>query len=91
MTEDFFLYFTQYTVYTCTDIGLCSNMKSEVSEVTYGQFVLSALHITHPKCTHTAVHTHTQHEHTPGAVGSHLCCGARRAVGGSVTSSRAPQ
>ncbi len=30
---------------------------------------------THPKCTHTAVNTHTQHrEHTPRAVGSHLCC-----------------
>uniref|UniRef100_A0A672NBY8 Palmitoyltransferase n=1 Tax=Sinocyclocheilus grahami TaxID=75366 RepID=A0A672NBY8_SINGR len=30
-------------------------------------------------------------EHTPGAVGSHLCCGARGAVGGSVPCSRAPQ
>ncbi len=29
------------------------------------------------------VHTHSS-EHTPGAVGSHLCCGARGAVGGSV-------
>ncbi len=35
----------------------------------------------HPsKCTHTAVSS----EHTPGAVGSHFCCGARGAVGGSV-------
>ncbi len=41
------------------------------------------------KCTHTAVNTHR--EHTPGAVGSHLCCGARGAVGGSVPCSRAPQ
>ncbi len=29
------------------------------------------------------VHTHSS-EHTPGAVGSHLCCGTRGAVGGSV-------
>ncbi len=36
------------------------------------------------------VHTHSS-EHTPGAVGSHLCCGARGAVGGSVPCSRAPQ
>ncbi len=37
-----------------------------------------ALHLTHPKCTHTAVNTHT-------------CCGARGAVWGSVPCSRAPQ
>ncbi len=30
-------------------------------------------------------------EHTPGAVGSHLCCGALGAFGGSVPCSRAPQ
>ncbi len=30
-------------------------------------------------------HTHTHHEHTPGAVGSHLCFGARGAVGGFST------
>ncbi len=44
----------------------------------------SALQLTHPKCTHTAVntHTHTHHcEHTTGAVGSHLYCGAQGAVG----------
>ncbi len=41
---------------------------------------ICALRLTHPKCTHTAVNTHT---HTPGAVGSHLCYGARGAVGGS--------
>ncbi len=39
---------------------------------------------THPKCTHTTVNSHE-------AVGSHLCCGARGAVGGSVPCSRAPQ
>ncbi len=44
--------------------------------------------------THTAVRseqTHTHCEHIPGAVGSHLYCGARGAVGGSVPCSRAPQ
>ncbi len=39
--------------------------------------------------THSSEHTHT--EHTPGAVGSHLCCGARGSVGGPVSCSRAPQ
>ncbi len=58
---------------------------------------ICALHLTHPKCTHssehthTHIHTHTHHEHTTGAVGSHLCCDARAAVGGSVPCSRAPQ
>ncbi len=28
--------------------------------------------------------TYTHREHTPGAVGSHLCCSAQGAVGGSV-------
>ncbi len=41
--------------------------------------------------THSSEHTHTHREHTPGAVGSHLCCGTRGAVGGSVPCSRAPQ
>ncbi len=36
------------------------------------------------------VHTHSS-EHTHGAVGSELCCGARGAVGGSMPCSRAPQ
>ncbi len=36
------------------------------------------------------VHTHNS-EHTPRAVGSHLCRGARGVVGGSVLCSRAPQ
>ncbi len=38
-----------------------------------------------------AQHTHTHREYTPGAVGSHLCCSARGAVGGSVPCSRAPR
>ncbi len=58
----------------------------------YSEFVLCIYgHLTHPKCTHTAMNTHTHHEHTPGAVGSHLCCGVRGAVGGSVPCLREPQ
>ncbi len=65
-----------------------------LSDVTCGQvrwpiLEIRALHLTHPKCTHTAVNTHR--EHTPGAVCSHLCCSARGAVGGLVPCSRAPQ
>ncbi len=36
------------------------------------------------------MHTHSS-EHTPRAVGSHLSCGARGAVGGSLPCSRAPR
>ncbi len=50
----------------------------------YSEFVLFNLPI-------QSAHTHTHREHTPGAVGSYLCCGARGAVGGSVPFSRAPQ
>ncbi len=39
-------------------------------KVTWPILGISALHLTHPKCTHTAVNTHR--EHTPGAVGSHV-------------------
>ncbi len=38
-----------------------------------------------------ALHIHTHREYTPGAVGSHLCCSVRGAVGGSVPCSRAPR
>ncbi len=49
----------------------------------YSEFVL---------CIWPIQSAHTQQwTHTPGAVGSHLCCGARGAVGGSVPCSRAPQ
>ncbi len=56
----------------------------------YSEFVLC---IYPSKCTHRAVntHTHTHWEHTPWAVGSHLCCGARGAIGGLVPCSRAPR
>ncbi len=33
--------------------------------------------------THSSGDTHTHCEHTPGAAGSHLCCGTRGAVGGA--------
>ncbi len=58
------------------------------SMVTHIRNLCSAFN--HPKCTHTAVNTHqwththtvnTHREHTPGAVGSHFCCGTRGAVG----------
>ncbi len=57
-----------------------------IYEKSYGQVCrpilgICALHLTHPNCTHRAVNTHTHCEHTPGAVGSHLCCGAREEVG----------
>ncbi len=45
---------------------------------------------THPSA-HTQHWTHTNREHTHGAVGSRLCCGAQGAVGGSVSCSRAPR
>ncbi len=54
----------------------------------YSEFVLCIWPI---QSAHTQQWTHTHREHTPGAVGSHLCCGARGAVGGSVPCSRAPQ
>ncbi len=66
-------------------------------DMTYGQvwwpiLWICALQLTHPKCTHTAVNTHTHTVWThPEQWGSHLCCGARGAVGGSVPCSRAPQ
>ncbi len=46
----------------------CSYHESE-SDVTYGQvwwpiLGICALHLTHPKCTHTAVNTHTPWTHT---------------------------
>ncbi len=54
----------------------------------YSEFVLCIWPIL---SAHTQQWTHTHCEHTPGAVGSHLCSGTRGAVGGSVPCSRAPQ
>ncbi len=47
---------------------------------------IRALHLPIQVHTHSSehTHTHTHYEHTPGAVGSHLCCGARGAVGDAV-------
>ncbi len=58
------------------------------SMVTHTRNLCSAIN---PSKVHTHSSEHTHREHTPGAVGSHLCCGARGAVGGSVPCSRAPQ
>ncbi len=71
------------------------NFESESeSEVTYGQVWWPILGICalrfNPSKVHTHSSEHTHCEHTPGAVGSHLCYGARGAVGGSVPCSRAP-
>ncbi len=49
--------------------------RYKTKEVTYGH--ISSAH------THTHSSEHTHHEHTPRAVGSQLCCGARGAVGDS--------
>ncbi len=45
--------------------------------------------VTHIWKSCSAFNTHTMN--TPGAVGSHLCCGALGAVGGPVPCSRAPR
>ncbi len=58
------------------------------SMVTHTQNLCSAIN---PSKVHTHSSEHTHCEHTPRAVGSHLCCGTRGAVGGSEPCSRAPQ
>ncbi len=66
-----------------------STVHTHSSEYTHGA-VNTHTHSEHSEHTHTLTvntHTHT-HTHTHGAVGSHLCCGARGAVGGSVPCSR---
>ncbi len=94
--KSFYFLFSNLVCKSCCRTKTCERKSESESDVTCGQVWLPilgicALHLTHPKCTHTAVNTHTHREHTPGAVGSHLCCGARGAVGGSVPCSRAPQ
>ncbi len=59
-------------------------------KVTYDQVWWPILGICALHFNPSKVHTHSS-EHTPGAVGSHLCSSARGAVGGSVPCSRAPQ
>ncbi len=55
------------------------NLKSDMTcgQVWLPILSICALHLSHPKCTQTAVNTHT---HTPAAVGRHLCCGTWVAV-----------
>ncbi len=66
-----------------------SIVEGSESDVTYSQVWWPILGI---RALHLPIQSaHTHREHTPGAVGSHLCCGARGAVGGSVPCSRAPQ
>ncbi len=64
-----------------------SESDIQPSMVTHTQNLCSKF--THPSA-HTQQWTHTHSEHTPGAVGSHLCCGVRGAVEGLVPCSRAP-
>ncbi len=59
-------------------------IKSDNTDFYIHAQMICALHLTHQKCTHSS-------EHTPGAVGSHLCHGARGVVWGSVPCSRATQ
>ncbi len=56
--------------------------------VSHTQNLCSAFY---PSKVHTHSSEHTHRDHTRGAVGSHLCCGARRAVGGLVPCSRTPR
>ncbi len=68
----------------CLEENIVVKVKVTYSQVWRPILGIRALHLP------MQVHTHSS-EHTPGAVGSHLCCGARGAVGGSVPCSRAPQ
>ncbi len=89
-----------YSTLTAEIQGKFTQKKKEKlceSDLTYGQvwwliLRICALQLTHPKCTHTHTqqwtHTHTLNTH-PEPVGSHLCCGTRGAVGGSVPCSSA--
>ncbi len=58
------------------------------SMVTHTQNLCSAFN---PSKVHTHSSEHKHCDHTPGAVGSRLCCGVRGAVGGSVPCSRTPR
>ncbi len=73
-----------YRIYTKMKVKKWSESDIWPSMVTHTRNLCSAFNP-------SKVHTHTHREHTPGAVGSHLCCSARGAVGGSVPCSRAPQ
>ncbi len=64
--------------------------KKSESDVTYDEVMVTHTRNLCSAFNPSKVHTHSS-EHTPGAVGSHLCYGAQGAVGGSVPCSRAPQ
>ncbi len=59
------------------------------SQIWWSILWICALHL--PIQVHTHSSEHAYREHTPRAVGSHLCCSAWGAVGGSVPCSRAPR
>ncbi len=78
----------------CISLGNMLNCVT-LRDVTCGQVWLPilgicALHLTHPKCTHTAVNTHTPWTHTRSS-GQPFMLRRLGAVGGSVPCSRAPQ
>ncbi len=58
-----------------------SEVKVTYSQVWWPILGIHALHLPIQVHTHSSEHTHTHHEHTPRAVGSHLCCGTQGAVG----------
>ncbi len=60
------------------------------SEVWWPILGICALHLTHPKCTHISVNTHTPWTHTRSS-GQPFMLRRPGAVGGSVPCSRAPQ
>ncbi len=80
--ETFSLEFQKiYISYICYKVDSYSESEIQTSMVTHT--LNSCSTFTHPSA-HIQQWTHTHREHTPGAAGSYLCCGARRAVGGSV-------
>ncbi len=88
------LHFTHLHTHTAVNTHTVVNTHTAVNTHTHSEHTHTHTHTvnTHTAVnTHTHTHTHTHREHTPGAVGRHLCCGARRAVGSSVPCSRATQ
>ncbi len=67
--------------------------KRDVTHTKWPTLGICALHLTHPRCTHTAVNKHTMNTHPEqwAAMQQHLCCSAQGAVEGSVPCSRATQ
>ncbi len=82
--------FSKYGAFLRLFKTFLSESESDIqpSMVTHAQNSCSAF--THPSA-HTQQWINTHREHTPGAVGSRLCCGAQGAVGGSIPCSSTPQ